>query len=126
MQETPDYSGDNIKVVDIMTAIRLRPAMYVGALNSIGLLNAIRGVFDFANQYLAWQHATIELRAENILHIGFHNRQFVFEEKDGEYIYITNLPIAATWSASHGLLCLVGLTEFIEIQSGLQHFRYEK
>ncbi|MFY7787405.1 MAG: hypothetical protein ACOVQA_05980 [Thermoflexibacteraceae bacterium] len=127
MQETPDYSVTNIKVIlSTPVAIRLRPAMYVGALNSIGLLNAIRGVFDFANQYLAWQYATIELRAENILHICFHHQQFVFKEKDGEYIYITNLPIAATWGASHGLLCLVGLTEFIEIQSGHQYFRYEK
>jgi DNA gyrase/topoisomerase IV subunit B len=127
MQQIPDYSAANIKVIlHTPVAIRLRPAMYVGALNSIGLLNAIRGVFDFATEQLDWQHATIELQTENILHISFHNRQFDFEEKDREYVYITNLPIASTWGASHGLLCLVGFTEFIEIHSGHQHFRYEK
>jgi hypothetical protein len=82
--ETISYSEENIPALTHIEAIRKRPAMYIGSLKSIGVLQIMKFIYDFANQKLEWKHSSFSIE-KDVFEITF-DQPFEFEKRNEKYL----------------------------------------
>ena len=142
-----NYTGDNIKVLEGLEAVRLRPAMYIGSTGEMGLHHLVYEVVDNSvDEALAGHASRIEvtIHVDNSITVVDDGRGIPVDEMtlpNGEkapavQVVLTKLHAggkfdASTYKVSGGLhgvgvSCVNGLSEVFEVEIWRDGHTYEQ
>ena len=142
-----NYTGDNIKVLEGLEAVRLRPAMYIGSTGEMGLHHLVYEVVDNSVDEAMDGHATrvdVTIHVDNSITVVDDGRGIPVDEMalpNGErlpavQVVLTKLHAggkfdASTYKVSGGLhgvgvSCVNGLSEAFEVEIWRDGRTYEQ
>ena len=141
------YTGDNIKVLEGLEAVRLRPAMYIGSTGEMGLHHLVYEVVDNSVDEAMAGHATrvdVTIHVDNSITVVDDGRGIPVDEMalpNGDrlpavQVVLTKLHAggkfdASTYKVSGGLhgvgvSCVNGLSEAFEVEIWRDGHTYEQ
>ncbi len=142
-----NYTGENIKVLEGLEAVRLRPAMYIGSTGEMGLHHLVYEVVDNSVDEAMDEHATrvdVTIHVDNSITVVDDGRGIPVDEMalpNGErlpavQVVLTKLHAggkfdASTYKVSGGLhgvgvSCVNGLSEEFEVEIWRDGHTYEQ
>ena len=142
-----NYTGDNIKVLEGLEAVRLRPAMYIGSTGEMGLHHLVYEVVDNSVDEALAGHATrvdVTIHVDNSITVVDDGRGIPVDEMtlpNGEkapavQVVLTKLHAGGKFDASNykvsgglhgvGVSCVNALSEQFEVEIWRDGHTYEQ
>ena len=142
-----NYTGDNIKVLEGLEAVRLRPAMYIGSTGEMGLHHLVYEVVDNSVDEALAGHATrvdVTIHVDNSITVVDDGRGIPVDEMtlpNGEkapavQVVLTKLHAGGKFDASNykvsgglhgvGVSCVNALSEEFEVEIWRDGHTYEQ
>ena len=146
-EASSNYTGDNIKILEGLEAVRLRPAMYIGSTGEMGLHHLVYEVVDNSVDEALAGHATrvdVTIHLDNSITVVDDGRGIPVDEMDtpnGErmpavQVVLTKLHAGGKFDASNykvsgglhgvGVSCVNALSEAFNVESWRDNRTYEQ
>ena len=146
-EASSNYTGDNIKILEGLEAVRLRPAMYIGSTGEMGLHHLVYEVVDNSVDEALAGHATrvdVTIHLDNSITVVDDGRGIPVDEMDtpnGErmpavQVVLTKLHAGGKFDASNykvsgglhgvGVSCVNALSEAFNVEIWRDNRTYEQ